>query len=412
MIGVSGISSEKMTLGNSTFGNRLRNLVQKDWFSIVLWAIFAGLVVVTKLHLKPTSGNVFNIYRNAGLAWLAGEPLFEDGRFHYFPISAVLFTPWANVSFVLGGAIWRTLNIALFALGIWRFSRSIHSEDEQTIPGAFAIVTLFATALSWTAARHGQTTLSMAGLMLICMASLIRGGKTSPVVALALAVAAKPLALLLAPVLIAIRPSLLPRCLIAVAVVIALPFAFQDPSYVFDQYLVLPETLQAHADSVQVKMFTDAIACLHLLGLESSSFEQSALRICAGILVIGLCVEAKRSFEFRDAAPHIAALVFGFILLLCPGTERNSYALIAPVIGILFVMAKRDRLLWAQTAYLGAATLFLLSNKLFHAFPDSIIGMPKPLACILVVSVSAIRVAGQSKFATLRSLRSESDLGV
>ena len=73
-----------------------------------------------------------------------------------------------------------------------------------------------------------------------------------------------------------------------------------------------------------------------------------------------------------------------YILLFGAGTERNTFALIAPVIGLASARAWQSKDL-GTLALLGALTLLmLLSHTLQHAYPNSVLAMAKPLACVVL----------------------------
>jgi len=99
----------------------------RDGFGVpmawVAWAAFTLLVVVMKFDTAPTYDNVFNIYREAAFRWRNGQDLYSAGSlFVYFPPAALFLTPWTWMPFDVGGAVWRTLNLVVFALGVWRIS--------------------------------------------------------------------------------------------------------------------------------------------------------------------------------------------------------------------------------------------------------------------------------------------------
>src|SRR6185436_7741745 len=115
----------------------------------VVWACFALLVVLARLDSVYSLENVFAIYREAGLRWLDGRDLYPaELRFNYFPPSAVLFAAWSWLPFELGGALWRIVNIAVFAFGVWTLS---HCNEPTTSSRRFLIATAFTVVLSASA---------------------------------------------------------------------------------------------------------------------------------------------------------------------------------------------------------------------------------------------------------------------
>jgi len=359
--------------------------------ALLLWVLYAALVVVSRLHLEPSPGNVFHIYKQAAHAWIDGESLYAGGRFHYLPVSALVFLPWTELSFTLGGALWRLLNLAIFAIGVRQLAALVRDGRDRELSTAFLTVSAFAIALSWSAARHGQATLAMGGLMLMALSGIARNRTWSPVVALALAICSKPLAVILLPLVILLQPKQALRYASAVALVLLIPFAFQSAPFVLEQYLQIPETLRAHADSTRIKLFNDAFSWLHLLGLELEAPARFVIRSIVALGVAALSLEAWKLLGSRQAVLLVATFAFSGILLLCPGTESNSYALLAPLMGALFVVSKRDKDVLGQLTLVTAVLLFLVNHRLVGAYPNTALGMVKPLAAMLVVSVALRR---------------------
>jgi hypothetical protein len=80
----------------------------------------------------------------------------------------------------------------------------------------------------------------------------------------------------------------------------------------------------------------------------------------------------------------VYALATCYILLFGSGTERNTYAMMTPVIGLVAATAwdSRNRgLLGLMSAVMA---IMLLSNPLQHAFPHTVLAMTKPVACLIL----------------------------
>src|SRR5690606_22275072 len=144
------------------------------------------------------------------------------------------------------GALWRAINIGVFAFGVLRLTRL--AAPSSTL--AFnIIVTSIAALLSWSAARHGQMTLVMGGLMMSAVADLHARSFWRASIALALAVAFKPLAI----VLVLLAAALYPRTSWRIALVFLgiglAPFAFQSTEYVLSQYRAVPDMFRDAAEN-------------------------------------------------------------------------------------------------------------------------------------------------------------------
>ena len=213
----------------------------------VVWACFALLVVIVELDSVHSFGNVFAIYREAGLRWRDGRDLYPaEYAFNYFPPSAVFLTGWSWLPFQVGGALWRVANLALFAFGLWKVSQTCGRPLSST---HFLIATVVTVLLSGSAARYGQMTLAMSGLMMASVAYAEGDALWRAAVCAALAVALKPFAVVLVLLLVAIYPRLPWRMAAALAVFFLLPFLFQE-YHVYERYGMLLFLLMAAAFSV------------------------------------------------------------------------------------------------------------------------------------------------------------------
>jgi len=348
----------------------------------VVWTCFALLVLLAKLDTAASIENVFTVYREAGLRWEHGQDLYPaEFRFNYFPPSAVFFAAWSWLPFGLAGAIWRIANIAVFALGLWRISGC----GERPMPPArFFIATVVTVLLSASAARYGQLTLAMSGLMMAAVADIESGTLWRAALFAALAVALKPLALVLALLLVVIYPRLLWRTALALAVFFLLPFLFQHTDYVLRQYAAVPAMLETRAH--QLYEWQHVFGLLDRLGWVATDTEQLLLTGVSAVAVLLLGWRAARQRAPRiGTALSLYALASCYILLFGSATERNTYAMMAPTIGLTAAMAwqARDRGVLALMSAL--AWISLLSHTLQRAFPHTALAMAKPFACLLLL---------------------------
>jgi hypothetical protein len=72
---------------------------------------------------------------------------------------------------VAGEVIWRLVNIAVFAFGIFHFARLVGGSSGK---GLFPLMTLVTLPLAWDCARNGQATLVITGLMLLAVVDIVR----------------------------------------------------------------------------------------------------------------------------------------------------------------------------------------------------------------------------------------------
>ena len=354
-----------------------------------LWVAFTIVVVVARLHQQPSSGNVVHIYLEAAERWRSAEGLY-NGSFLYLPTSAVGFLPLTELPFAVSGALWRTINLLLFALGTWSL---VALGPARRAGVSFLIVSLFTILLSWSAARHGQLTLAMGGLMMMSAAAMARERGWRAAIYLALAVAAKPLAIVMVPIAFFVMRGMLPKLAVTLTAILLIPFALQDPSYVMSQYSGIPTMLERHAGNADVRPFPQAIWLMRLGGFGLSSAGETLLRGCFAVITWMLCMQVIRGLGPRAAAPYVLTFVGSYILLFLPCTESNTYALMAPSLGWLAARARLEGFKVTWRVLLLAGALCLASHTLLRAYPNSLLSMAKPLACVLLLTAATRRAS-------------------
>lgn len=361
-----------------------------------LWTIYSLAVVLARLNVDPTRGNVYNIYRVTGQQWIDGGPLYNQSGFYYLPGAALPFVPLAELPFAVGGTIWRLVTLLLFVLGTWRLLRDCGAT--RSAQRWFPLVSLVLAALTWSCARHGQMTLAMGGVMMLAVSYLQRERWWPAALALAGAVALKPLAV----VLLLIAPFLYPRVTwrLAIASVLffALPFAFQNFDYVWSQYAAVPEMLRTASNREETELFYHFPALLQSLGIPIGIPARFALRAGFAVATLLLCVLVHRRVEKSRQGFFLISFTMGYILLFGSGTERNTYSLMVPPLGLLLALALERgerRLAWLLGA-MAFATL-TLSSKLSRAFPGTPIGMLKVWVCLLFLALVLREVRAADK---------------
>lgn len=352
------------------------------------WIAFTLVVVIVKFNVAPSDGNVFNIYREAAIRWSQGLDLYPpELYFNYFPSAAVFFLPWTWLPFDVGGAIWRAANLVVFAYGLFQFCQTLDMpRGEGHRDKYFAFATFFTITLSWSAARHGQMTLAMAGLMLLSLAHMQKEEYWRAALFIAASVALKPPAIVLLLILLAICPGMrIPIVLFSLLFGLA-PFLFQTMDYVLDQYAQIPGMLQARA--AKTWPYPHLFGLLNSLGLGLEPTQRLVIRAVTSLATLGACWRFFRAKTFPGASFYIYALAATYILLFGEGTEHNTYALMGPIAGLALATAflRQDR---KMTVALAAIWLLALtSNAFMKAMPDiAFMGMFKPLACSLLILV-------------------------
>ena len=298
-------------------------------------ALFATISI---LILAGSDHSVVSTYRDATLQWFAGRNIYTDTGhgFLYLPAAAILFAPFAWLPPAACEIAWRLMVIGGFAIGVWRLGKIVEGRQSDS---TFALLTLASLPPALACARNGQSTLIMAGLMMSACVDLAEGRRGRAVLCATLAVALKPLAvvlLLLAPF---IDRRLAWRAALGFVAVLCLPFVTQRPAFVLDQYAKCAQMFRASSHCGMIELWAQPFSVLGLLGINVSESTQTAIRLIAAGGAIGLCLAARSRTRSTRAVEYLLAISVLYILLFNPRTENNTYAMLGPVIGLSLVAA-------------------------------------------------------------------------
>lgn len=349
-----------------------------------LWAVFGAISWLVTWRFAT---DVPSVYRNAALRWFAGAPLYDGSglKFIYLPQSSILYAPLALLPDWLSGDVWRLVNLAVLAAGIWRLAEMLRP---RVGAGLFPLFTLVSIPLAWSAARHGQMTLAMGGFMMLAVADLAERRWGRAAAWLCLGVALKPLMVVLLLLAVALFRPLWWRVPAGLLLVFALPFALQRPDYVLAQYADCLQTLRVASNLGVMNAWADLFGAANSFGLNVPGSARTAIRLGAALATLLICALALRRRQRLDAHFLLFAFAVCYLLLLNPRTENNTYALMGPPIAGSLGLAifRRARPQWAAT-YATIALLFLLAKPISRLLPLGAGLWPKPVLCALFVSV-------------------------
>ena len=338
------------------------------------WTIWACLLVTSCIWVTfGPKRSVTPAYFFGAEQWVAGLPLYnhEGIGFLYLPQAAILFAPFAALPTALAEVLWRLMTIGIYAWGVRCFVRLAEHGSSRPL---FALTSLVAAPLALSGARNGQATLPMAGMMMAAVAYLATKSWWRAAVCLVVALAIKPLVIVLILLSVTIYRPLVGRLLVALGVMLAIPFLMQDPAYVQSQYAAFAQSLQLANAHSNVEYFAQLFGLLRVVGLDVSDQAQTAWRGAFAILTLVACIYYSRRIEAARWGVYFYALSTSYLMLFNPRTENNTYSMLAPAMAVFFAWAVIEKKPF-RTILLGGIILGTLGS-----FEIGRLVTPKPQA--------------------------------
>lgn len=304
------------------------------------WIVWLLVFVGGSIRAVVNPAGVTRVYRESAGLWLAGEPLYADGihGFLYLPHSSILSQPllWGNFYFT--EVLWRLGGIGLFVWGLHRLCRLVgrHSGVEL-----FPLVTFVGIWPMLGCAGNGQASLHMTACMMWATVACAERRWWTATVALMLAVAWKPLAVVLILLLGAVYwRTMAWRLLVGLGGLFAAPFLLQSTAYVWRQYelAVTKMTVSGTADASKF-VASDLSGMLSYFGVPTEPHQLLPVRAAAALVTAGLALVARRRWPEPLAAMWVFVLATSYLMVFNPRNESNTYAVVAPALALVAALA-------------------------------------------------------------------------
>ncbi len=364
-------------------GRRIASLMSTANIERTGWGCWLSLigVVSVMVALRPEAHSVTPWFHEAVAAWWNRRDIYSHGieSFYYLPVFTLLFSPFHLLGAPLGDLFWRWLSFAALTAGLWRMARLIEPDKARLVLG---IMLLLAIPGSAGMIRNGQATTIMTALMIHAVADMAEEKWNRASLWLGLAVALKPLAIVLILLSGALYRPMLWRLIVALAVVLLLPFLTAGPGYVAGQYRAMAEQYGI-AYGAAVGPWSEFGMMMVKFGLALPPAVMTALRLAAALATFGLARVARERHGRQLAAFYILALAVCYLMLFNPANEENTFGALAGIAAASAALALvRRRPAWIAVCLVvlcfafgsdGYGTLVLQATKLWF----------KPLACIV-----------------------------
>ena len=357
----------------------------------IAWALWllTFLLIGSDVALRPAKHNTDMVYRGASVDWWAGQDPYSyrnHDAFLYLPTAAILFTPFAYFPDVLGDLAWRAVTFGLFAWAVVRLADFFLARGDRDPPRTFLLLTLLAVPSAFASLRNGQFDLPLAALLLLATVEVADARWNVATFWLCLAVALKPLAIV--PLLLfgGVHPlRLLPRLLLGLVLVLAIPFLHWNPAFVAHEYVRLVQTL-TWATVAEEPRYSDLAALLSHVAIYPPYWLKTLARALFAPAYLALGAVAFRRLNPAAAAWAVGALAADYLMLFNPRTETCSYVFLGPFLAsaalLFFRVPARKWLGWALA--FGALGCACDAMPVIHGLTDRWL---KPLIALLFLPV-------------------------
>jgi Glycosyltransferase family 87 len=367
------------------------------WAAWGLW-LLAFLVIAGDVVRHPLKHTTTPTYRLAVSQWWAGQDPYSlrnhDG-FLYLPQAALLFTPFTWMPPLAGDLLWRLVVFGLFAYAVVRLYRFFLSRGDPAPDRTFLLLSLLAVPSALASLRNAQFDLPLAALLILAAAETTDSRWKMAAFWLCLGVALKPLAIV--PLLLfgALKWRLIPRLVVGLFVVLALPFLNANPAFVAHEYVRCAQTL-AWASQANEPRYSDLAALLAHGVIVPPDWVKTPARLFFALLFLGFGFGAVRRLDRVEAAWTVGALSAIYLMLFNPRTETCSYVFLGPFVASLALWeARRAERRWLSWV-LGFAALGLACDAVPHllVYTDRWL---KPLIALLFLPVVVWRIFWEEK---------------
>jgi len=348
------------------------------------------LAVSIKCVLEPVEHSAYPCFEAGTRCWWEDKNLYEMAVCHheyrYGPAFAVAMTPLALLPTWLGELLWNWVNIAVYFCAVCALVRWVLPGDWTPRRQAvfLSLVLLGAARMIWAA----QTNALVFALVSGAAVAIRQKRWWWAALLLAVPVHVKVWPLAAALLLAACWPRQLSwRLIVSLLAVGAVPFLTKPFAWVCTQYHAWFSMLVAPAQIRHV--YRDAQTIWELIYTPVNEQAYLALQLAAAVVTLGLCWwHRRRAGSTARLLTFILVMWTAWQLVFGPGTERNTFGLIAPLSawGLLTALGeKRGRTLMCVAFALTTAASFGVVERVLMGFFPAVVAM-HPLGVLLFVA--------------------------
>jgi alpha-1,2-mannosyltransferase len=302
------------------------------------WFVCVALILssaVRRLAVQQEFA-IYEYLQFIGTFW-AKSPLYVPESlhgFHYLPIMLIIGTPLSWVNVQLAGAMFGLLSVVFFSFSIFRLAQQIMPTRPIAAAGCILAISLMAALI---ALRLLQMQMPMTAAMICAAAAGMRGHWRAYVSWLLLAVALKPLAIVMVLLSVVTIPKTRVPFIVGIAVLLFFPFAVQDWDYLASEYVNYVRQLLniTNTDPAIWGNQAEFSTLLKTLGLELGAGTRLAIRLGAALVTLWLAWRIALERNARATSFALLVLSACYIGLFNPRQEAMSYLVVVPGLAAL-----------------------------------------------------------------------------
>ena len=351
------------------------------WIGWAAWNVFVG-VSIARIHPRRFD-STFASYLDAAERLWSGERVYNPltlGDFLYLPIALLIHVPLTDLDPVPAAAIALTVDAAFFSWACATLMSALlagqsRSADALALAGVLLFINIPA---AWFNFKGIQAQVPMTAAMMAACAAMQRNRWNAASFWLFIALAVKPLAIVMVLLCAALVREMRLPLIAAVAATLLLPFAILDWSYLLEQYRLLGIKLWLIAtDSTSEWPYqADFSTLLRALRIDLPEFVILGVRLASAVGTLALAWRVRRTGTARGFAFAVLLLSGCYITLFGPRNEFLSFVVLTPSITalalVMIIRMDADYRAWLLIA--GAAVLgFAWSLEIDSALKPAIV---------------------------------------
>ncbi len=311
--------------------------------AIGLWLALAA-VIAAKTVQNPENHSTYPCFHNGAAAWWNGQSVYGNpsvGDYRYGPSFAMVLGPIAWLPYEVGAVLWALMNVGIAFWATCALARRVFPGMQS--PLARSLVLAVAVFPSAHCLYSSQTNLLVFSLVAFAAIAILDQRWWLAALLLAIPIHIKVWPLAGALLLAACWPRRLAwRLPIALAAVAALPLLAERPALVCQQYVQWYRHLVG--PSMIRHTYRDAWTIWELIARPPvNPWLYAGLQLAMAAAALGLCLWQARRLPPQRLVLFVLACWTSWQLVFGPGTERNTFALIAPLTSWAVVFAVLEK---------------------------------------------------------------------